>query len=71
MTTMIVEKEQVPALLDQWLKRTGDEATKIEVVLSSGQMVISELSDKEEELDRWLDDYLARRDNLMQRLADA
>ncbi len=71
MTTMIVEKEQVPALLDQWLKRTGDEATKIEVVLSSGQMVIRELSDKEEELDRWLDDYLARRDNLMQRLADA
>ena len=71
MPSMIIAKDQVPALLEQWLKRTGDAPTQVEVMLSSEQIVIRELSGEKNALDQWIDDYFQRRDNLMRRLADA
>lgn len=71
MPSMIVAKDQVPALIDQWLKRTGEATTQVEVVLLSEQIVIRALSDEKNALAQWIDDYFQRRDNLMRRLADA
>lgn len=71
MATITVERKEVIALLEDWMQHVGEGADKLEVMVLPHEVVIREPNERVAQFDSWIDDYFARRESLMKRLADA
>ncbi len=70
MATRVVGREQVGALINQWLEESSP-ASAYEVLILPGEVVIREPGSRAAEMDQQIDAYFERWDGLMKRLADA
>jgi hypothetical protein len=72
MTSVVVEREKLPSILEEWLaaSNVGKEA-KFEIFFLPDEVIIRHRSHEREELSAWLDDAIKRYRDVLQRLADS
>jgi hypothetical protein len=70
MATMIVEKEKVPVLVEQWLNRPGKGQEQVEVVFRAGEVTIRQRAADETSLSEWLDRVTKEWSPLLKKLAE-
>ena len=70
MATMIVEKQKVPVLVEQWLNRSAEGQEQVEVVFHAGEVTIREQAGSETSLSEWLNQVTKEWAPLLKKLAE-
>jgi len=70
MATMIVEKQKVPVLVEQWLNRSAEGQEQVEVVFHAGEVTIRQKPGSETSLSEWLHHVTKEWAPLLKKLAE-
>ena len=70
MTNLVVERENLNRMMEEWLGTLGvREGDKVEVTFQADKVIIRPQSAKIAELDAWLDEATRKYDSVLKRLA--
>ncbi len=70
MANLVVERDNVLNVVQEWLAATGVQKNeKVEVTFLHGEVIIRPQSEKRAELDAWLDEATRKYDSVLKRLA--
>jgi antitoxin component of MazEF toxin-antitoxin module len=70
MTNLVVERDSLVKMLEEWLNELQIESSdRLEVKLSTDQMTIRPQTAENIELDEWLDQVTRKYDSVLRRLA--
>jgi antitoxin component of MazEF toxin-antitoxin module len=70
MTNLVVERDSLVKMLEEWLNELQIESSdRLEVKLSTDQMTIRPQTAENIELDKWLDQVTRKYDSVLRRLA--
>ncbi len=70
MTNLVVQREKVPSIVEEWLKALGvKEKEKIEVVFLDGEVILRPQTAHHAELDAWLDEMTKKYNDVLTRLS--
>ncbi len=70
MTNMVIERDSLIKMMEDWLNALGvHEGDRLEVIFLPNEVIVRPQSERQVELDAWLDEATRKYDSVLRRLA--